>query len=72
MIGAGNDRVLDLDALLRLELLDQPCDFLQRRDAVLIAVDEQAGGRAGRKERKIEPVRRRRIFLQVLRWFISC
>ena len=60
MIGARNHRVLDLDALLRLELLDEAGDFLQGRDAVLVAMHEQAGGRAGREEGEIEAVGGRR------------
>ena len=42
VIGLGDDRMLDEDALLGLQFLDQRQHLLQRRDAILVAVDEQA------------------------------
>ena len=52
--------MLDHDALLRFKLFDQAGDLLQRSHAVEIAVDKQAGGRAGGQERVVETVGRRR------------
>ena len=46
--------------LLRLQLFDEGEDFLQRRDAVLVAVDEQARRRAWGQEAEVEAVGRRR------------
>ena len=42
VVGLGDDRMLDDDALLGLQLLDQRQDLFQRRDAILVAVDEEA------------------------------
>ena len=42
VVGLGDHRVLDDDALLGLQLFDQREHFLQRRDAVLVAMDEEA------------------------------
>ncbi len=49
----------DLDAALRLQALRQLADGVRRHDAVLVAVDHQAGRRAGREEREVIEVRRR-------------
>ena len=59
MVRLGDHRVLDQDALLGLQLLDQRQHLLERRDAVLVAMDEQAGRRAGGEEAEVEPVGRR-------------
>src|SRR6185312_14814431 len=47
VVGAGNNLLLDDDAFLCLQLLDEPANVLMRHDAVAIAVDDQSGGRAG-------------------------
>ena len=60
MVGAGDDLLVDHDALLGLELVDQTGDVLVRDHRVLVAVDDEAGRRAGRQERKVVKVRRRR------------
>ena len=52
--------MFDDDPPLGLQLLDERHDLLQRRHAVLVAVDEKAGRGAGREERKIEAIGRRR------------
>ena len=59
VIGLGNNRVLDHDALLGLQFLDQGQNLFQRRDAILVAVDEQAGRGTGREKAEIEAVGRR-------------
>ena len=56
MVGAFDHGVFDHDALLGLELLDDAGDFLDRRDPVLVAMDEQAGRRAGREKGEVEAV----------------
>src|SRR5688572_23976661 len=56
VVGAGHDFLLDDDALLRLELVDQAGDVLVRDDRVLVAVDDQPGRGAGRQERKVVEV----------------
>ena len=48
------------DALLGLQFLDQRHNLFQRRDAILVAMDEQAGRGAGRKKAVIEAVGGRR------------
>src|SRR6185312_7050942 len=53
VVGAGNDLLLDGDALLRLELVDQLLHRLRRRNPVFFAVDDETGGRAGGKKGKI-------------------
>src|SRR6266446_10455963 len=53
VIGARDHLLLDHDALLRLELLDEAADVLVRHHRVLIAMNDHAGGWAGRQERKI-------------------
>src|SRR5580693_1515060 len=60
MVGAGNDFLLDDDAFLRLEFFHQVGDVARRHHRVLVAMDDQAGGRAGRQEREIVEVGRRR------------
>src|SRR5437879_70242 len=45
MIGAGHDLLVDNDALLGLELVDQAADVLVRHHRVLVAMNDQAGGR---------------------------
>src|SRR5258706_1669148 len=56
MIGARDHLLLDHDAFLRLELLDQAADVLVRHHGILVAMNDHAGGRAGREERKIVEV----------------
>src|ERR1700722_14215455 len=51
-----NDRMLDGDALLGLQFLDQPHNLFQWRDPVLVAMDEQAGRGAGRKKAVIKAI----------------
>ena len=60
MVSALHHGVLDKDALLGLQLLDQAHNFLERRNAILIAVDEQARRGAWGEEREIETVCGRR------------
>src|SRR5712691_5680241 len=60
VVGARDHLLLDHDALLGLELVDQPGDVLVRHHRVLVAVHDHARGRAGSEERKIIEVRRRR------------
>src|ERR1700728_3365663 len=60
VIGLGDDRMLDEDALLGLQFLDQRQDLFQRRDAILVAVDKQPGRRAGGEKAEVEPVGWRR------------
>ena len=60
MVGAGDDPLVDNDPLLRLELFDQRVDVLLRRDRILVAMDDQARGRARREEREVIEVRLRR------------
>src|SRR4051794_15830514 len=60
MVGAGDDLLLDHDALLRFELLDKAADVLVGNYSVAIAVNNQPGGRAGRKEREVVEIGRRR------------
>jgi hypothetical protein len=60
VVGAGDDLLIDDDAFLRLQLLDQRGHVLGRRDDVLLPVDDQAGRRAGRQEREVVAVRLRR------------
>ena len=42
VVGAGDDLLVDLDAALGLELVDQRLDVLLRHDAVGVAMDDQA------------------------------
>ena len=56
VIGLGNDGVLDENALLSLQFLDQRLDLFQRRDAVLVAMHEQAGRGTGREKAEIETI----------------
>src|SRR5580700_9026372 len=60
MIGAGDDLLLDDDAFLRLEFFNEVGDVARRHHRVLVAVDDQAGGRAGRQEREVVEIGRRR------------
>src|SRR5215472_3239337 len=60
MVRLGNDRMLDDDALLGLQLLDEGEHFLQRRDAILVPMHEQARRRTGGKKTVIETVGGRR------------
>ena len=60
VVGVGDHRMLDENALLGLELLDERLNLLERRDAILVAVDEQARRRARREKREIEAVGRGR------------
>src|SRR5215813_4107607 len=61
MIGARDHLLLDHDALLRLKLLDEAADVLVRHHRILVAVNDHAGGWAGRQERKIVEVGGREI-----------
>src|SRR4051794_31129511 len=56
VVGPADDRLLDDDALLRLQLGDESLDVLQRRDAVGIAVHDQPGGGAGRQEGEVKAI----------------
>src|ERR1700733_8112279 len=60
MIRAGDDLLIDHDALLRLELLDQRIDVFRRHYRILLAMDDQAGGRAGREEGEVVEIGGRR------------
>jgi len=52
MVGADDHLLVDHDALLGLELVDQAGDILVRHHRVLVAVHDQAGRRAGGEERQ--------------------
>jgi hypothetical protein len=60
VVGTGHGLLRDENALLRLELFDQPLNILFRSDAVGIAMDDEAGGRAGCQEREVVSVGLRR------------
>src|ERR1700722_4709319 len=60
MVGALHDLLLDHDALLGLELLDEAGHVLLRHHRILVAMDDQAGGRAGGEKREVVEVRGRR------------
>src|SRR5260370_41314644 len=53
VIGARDHLLLNHDALLRLELLDEAAHVLVRHHHILIAMNDHAGGWAGRQERKV-------------------
>src|SRR5262249_56527136 len=53
VIGARDHLLLDHDALLRLELLDEAADVLVRHHRILVAMNDHAGRWAGRQERKV-------------------
>src|SRR5262245_65473445 len=53
MIGARDHLLLDHDALLSLELVDKAADVLVRHDGILVAVNDHAGGGAGREKGKV-------------------
>src|SRR6185312_4568099 len=59
VVGALHHLLLDDDALLRLQLLDQRVHVLGRHHRILVAVDDQARGRAGSEEGEVVEVRRR-------------
>src|SRR3569833_1372520 len=59
VVSAIDDLLLDRDALLGLELVNQLLHRRRRRHAVLVAVDDQARGRAGGEEREVVEVLRR-------------
>src|SRR5262249_36460168 len=59
MVGARDHLLLDHDALLGLELVDQAADVLVRYDGILVAVNDHAGGGAGREKREVVEVGRR-------------
>src|SRR6516165_4778956 len=59
MIGAGHDLLLDHNALLRLELLDQIGHVSMRHHGVFVAMDNEPRRRAGREERKVVEIGRR-------------
>src|ERR1700730_8409742 len=54
MVGAWNDRMLNGDALLSLELFDQTGNLSQGRDPVAISMHEKSGGWTGGEKGKIE------------------
>ena len=60
MIGPWHDVDLDLHTLLDRQAFDQLVDRVRRHGGVVLAMDDQAGGRAGRKKREIMGCRRRR------------
>ena len=60
MVRPRNDVDLDLHALLDRQAFDQLVDRVRRDGGVVFAMDDQAGGRAGRKKREIMGCRRRR------------
>ncbi len=60
MVGAGDDAVIDLDVALMRELGDQLLRRLERHDRVLVAMDDEAGGRARRQEAEIVEIGGRR------------
>src|SRR5712675_1549261 len=47
MVGAGDDLLVDHDALLGLQFFDQGVDILGRHHGILLAMHDQARGRAG-------------------------
>ncbi len=57
VVRALHDRVVDLDALLGLQLVDERLDVLRRRDLVLVAMDDEARRRAGGEEGEVVEVR---------------
>src|SRR5687767_3130765 len=59
VVGAIDDLLLDGDALLRLEFVDQLLHGRGRRHAVLVAMDDETRRRAGGEEREV---------VEVLRW----
>src|SRR5947209_2016081 len=60
MISAGNNLLLDHDALLRFELLDEAADILVGYYAIAVAVNNKPGGRAGREKREVVQIGRGR------------
>ena len=60
MVGARHDLLVDDDAFLGLELLDQAGDVLVGHHRVLVAVDDQPGRRAGREEGEVVEIGGRR------------
>src|SRR6266581_1385250 len=56
VVGARDHLLLDHDALLGLELVDKAADVLVRHDGILVAVNDHAGGGAGREKRKVVEV----------------
>src|SRR4029079_8751755 len=59
MIGALHNLLLDDYSLLGLKLVDQRRHILVRDDGVLVPMNDEAGGRAGRQEREVVKVGRR-------------
>src|SRR5260370_19307565 len=59
MVGARNDLLLDDDALLGSELLNESADVLVRHDRVFVSVNDHAGGRAGSEKGKVIEIRGR-------------
>src|SRR3546814_14757100 len=51
--------VVDHDVALLAELVDQLLNGFVRHDLVLVPLDDEAGGRAGREEAEVEHVGRR-------------
>src|SRR5262249_33429610 len=56
VVGARDHPLLDHDAFLGLELVDKAADVLVRHDRILVAVNDHAGGGAGREKRKVVEV----------------
>src|SRR5262249_11227698 len=56
VVGARDHLLLDHDAFLGLELVDKAADVLLRHDCILVAVNDHAGGGAGREKRKVVEV----------------
>src|SRR4051812_43893000 len=56
MVGARDHLLLDHDAFLGLQLIDQAGDVLVRHHGILVAMDDHARGRAGGEKRKIVEV----------------
>src|SRR5579862_4741559 len=59
VVGALHDLLLDLDALLGLQLVDQRLDILRRRYLVVLAVNDETRRRAGGEEGEVVEVRLR-------------
>jgi len=59
VVGAGDDLLLDGDALLRLEFVDELLHRGRRGDPVLVAMDDESRRGAGRQERKVVEIFRR-------------
>ena len=56
MVGPGNNGMFNHNAFLCFQLFNQAGDLFQGRNPILIAMNKQTGGRAGRQKRKIKTV----------------